>query len=68
VPRLPDGPAPGAAGGAAAGRRVLKFWVLNAEGGKLDPGHVRSLLYSLGVALGMSTQRFPLRPPRRDDL
>ena len=50
----------------ADGARLFKFWVRNQEGTKLQVGHVRALLYALGVGLGFSSQRFPLTPPNRD--
>jgi hypothetical protein len=40
--------------------------VRNQEGAKLDAGHVRALVYALGMGLGFSTHRFPVMPPNHE--
>jgi len=50
------------------GARLFEFWVRNQNGQKLQVGHVRALLYALGIGLGMAGQRFPLTPPNREIL
>jgi UTP:GlnB (protein PII) uridylyltransferase len=48
------------------GARFFEFWVRNQDGQKLQVGHVRALLYALGIGLGIAGQRFPLTPPNRE--
>ncbi|KAG7668950.1 hypothetical protein Ndes2526B_g00666 [Nannochloris sp. 'desiccata'] len=48
------------------GARLFEFWVRNQDGQKLQVGHVRALLYALGIGLGIAGQRFPLTPPNRE--
>ena len=43
--------------------RLFKFWVRDRSGNKLRGGHIRALLYALGMGLGFSSQKFPLAPP-----
>jgi len=48
------------------GARLFEFWVRNQDGQKLKVGHVRALLYALGIGLGIAGQRYPLTPPNRE--
>ena len=48
------------------GARLFEFWVRNQAGKKLEVGHVKALLYALGIGLGLAGQRFPLTPPNRE--
>ena len=48
------------------GARLFEFWVRDESGTKLDPAHIRALLYALGTGLGLTSPRFPLTPPNRD--
>jgi len=46
--------------------RLFTFRILDQNGNKLDVSNAKSLLYTLGVGLGFSSQTFPLRPPNLD--
>ena len=46
--------------------RLFTFCILDQNGRKLDVASAKSLLYTLGVGLGFSSQTYPLRPPNLD--
>lgn len=65
-----DGAGTGAATQAPSeneeGSRMFTFCVVNQDGHKLDLNAAKSLLYTLGIGLGFSSQKYPLSPPNRD--
>lgn len=46
--------------------RVYKLWIVNKYGEKLDNNSAKSLVYTLGIGLGLRSQRFPTSPPNKD--
>lgn len=46
--------------------RLFTFSICTAEGKKFDVNSCKSILYALGIGLGLTSQRFPISPPNRD--
>ena len=46
--------------------RKFTFSICTPEGHKFDAQGCRSLLYALGIGIGLTSQRFPINPPNRD--
>lgn len=46
--------------------RLFTFSICTADGKKFDVNSCKSILYALGIGLGLTSQRFPISPPNRD--
>lgn len=46
--------------------RLFTFSICTADGKKFDANSCKSILYALGIGLGLNAQRFPTSPPNRD--
>lgn len=46
--------------------RLFTFCICMPDGNKFDAESCKSMLYTLGIGLGLSSQKFPLSPPNRD--